>query len=174
MSPDDLPVWLSERIEVADDGCWTWTAARAGGYGRVYDRRTGRPAGAHRVVLEVATGQPIPPGLVVDHLCGIGLCVNPDHLEPVTNIENLKRGWAAVGTRPSVTQQAKDAPPKNRTRIIVKPTFTDGDPDDLIQVNVRIPRHLLNAVDAARAITGTGRDKWVIEALTQVLPNEAE
>jgi hypothetical protein len=35
---------------------------------------------------------PIPDGLVLDHLCRNKLCVNPKHLEPVTNQENILRG----------------------------------------------------------------------------------
>lgn len=35
---------------------------------------------------------PIPEGLVIDHLCRDLLCVNPGHLEPVTQKENVRRG----------------------------------------------------------------------------------
>lgn len=30
--------------------------------------------------------------MVIDHLCRVRLCVNPSHLEAVTNLENLRRG----------------------------------------------------------------------------------
>jgi len=46
---------------------------------------------AHRYAYESVKGQ-IPHGLVIDHLCRNRLCVNPNHLEPVTNLENLQRG----------------------------------------------------------------------------------
>lgn len=36
--------------------------------------------------------RPIPVGLDLDHLCRVRSCVNPDHLEPVTRAENLRRG----------------------------------------------------------------------------------
>lgn len=29
---------------------------------------------------------------MLDHLCGITRCINPEHLEPVTNRENILRG----------------------------------------------------------------------------------
>jgi len=35
---------------------------------------------------------PIPEGLVIDHLCRVRNCVNPAHMEPVTNTENVLRG----------------------------------------------------------------------------------
>jgi hypothetical protein len=34
----------------------------------------------------------IPEGLVLDHLCKTRCCVNPWHLEPVTLLENIRRG----------------------------------------------------------------------------------
>jgi hypothetical protein len=35
---------------------------------------------------------PVPVGKQIDHLCRVTLCVNPEHLEPVTCLENLLRG----------------------------------------------------------------------------------
>lgn len=79
------------KVDATGD-CWEWTGGRdSGGYGAfgVSRKRTG----AHRVVWEVLVG-PIPPGMEVDHLCFNTGCVNPDHLEPVTQVENLlRRRW---------------------------------------------------------------------------------
>lgn len=69
----------------AETGCWEWQAARSpGGYGFERQRR------AHRVSYELHVG-PIAAGLVLDHLCGVPHCVNPDHLQPVTPEENRRR-----------------------------------------------------------------------------------
>ncbi|MFD4474720.1 HNH endonuclease signature motif containing protein [Streptomyces sp. NPDC058471] len=71
--------------------CWLWTAAvAANGYG-VY-RRDGKTRYAHRLAWEFLVG-PIPEGMVLDHLCRIRHCVNPDHTEIVTQAENLRRGF---------------------------------------------------------------------------------
>jgi hypothetical protein len=71
--------------------CWLWLAAlSSGGYGR-FDVEGGRGVKAHRWAYESAHG-PIPDGLQLDHLCRVRQCVNPDHLEPVTQRENLMRG----------------------------------------------------------------------------------
>ena len=66
-----------------EDGCWRWTGPTAGGYGRVQIY-------AHRWMYEREVG-PIPDGLQIDHLCRNPLCVNPEHLEPVTHAENQRR-----------------------------------------------------------------------------------
>lgn len=80
-------------------GCWLWTGAIVRrGYGVV--RRGGRTLKAHRYIYQLLRG-PIPSGLEIDHLCRVTSCVNPDHLEPVTKAENLRRGnsLSAVNAR---------------------------------------------------------------------------
>lgn len=70
--------------------CWSWFGARTTkGYGTFQQGR--RPVYAHRYCYELLVG-PIPDGLVLDHLCRVTFCVNPDHLEPVTVHENWRRG----------------------------------------------------------------------------------
>lgn len=73
------------------DTCWLWTAGVGGrgGYGRFWI--SGHSEFAHRFSYELARG-PIPEGLTLDHLCRNTKCVNPDHLEPVTLVENIMRG----------------------------------------------------------------------------------
>ncbi len=73
-------------------GCWIWQGATDSGYARAnIGRRNYR---VHRLLYEAIVG-PVPAGLHLDHLCRVRSCVNPDHLEPVTAQENIRRGVAA-------------------------------------------------------------------------------
>jgi hypothetical protein len=71
------------------EGCWEWKGAKDGdGYGHL--GVAGSVVGAHRYAYELLVG-PIPEGLHLDHLCRNRPCVNPDHLEPVTQAVNVGR-----------------------------------------------------------------------------------
>lgn len=72
-------------------GCWVWTGAglTSRGYGLFW--KDGKVQSAHRVVYELLVGE-IPEGLTLDHLCRNRACVNPQHLEPVTQKVNTLRG----------------------------------------------------------------------------------
>lgn len=81
--------WAKARRS-SDDDCWNWTAMVAGGgYGQF--SVNGKKVPAHRVAYQLEVGA-VPDGLVLDHLCRNRLCVNPRHLEPVSNRENILRG----------------------------------------------------------------------------------
>ncbi len=77
-----------------DIDCWVWAGAKdSWGYG-VFQVEFKKPIGAHRFAYEMLVG-PIPEGLTLDHLCRGIDCVNPDHMEPVTNEENVRRMQAS-------------------------------------------------------------------------------
>ena len=70
--------------------CWLWTGSGTlDGYGQLYV--DGRKNYVHRISYEIHVGR-VPDGLVLDHLCRVRRCVNPAHLEAVTNRENVLRG----------------------------------------------------------------------------------
>lgn len=73
--------------------CWIYEGSlNSSGYtcmktGHGDDRRTEL---VHRASYREYVG-PIPAGLVIDHLCRVRTCCNPEHLEPVTQGENIRR-----------------------------------------------------------------------------------
>lgn len=97
VSQEDYKNKFLEKVLKLPSGCWIWMGAiqgkyykcENGGYGSV--RYNQKVSPAHRVSCFIH-GKKIPDGLHVDHLCRVTLCVNPDHLEPVTPIENWIRG----------------------------------------------------------------------------------
>lgn len=84
--------------------CWIWQLAKdAFGYGKMYDKKAKKMTTAYRHFYEQANGA-VPDGLYLDHLCRVPSCVNPDHLEAVTNAVNVQRGLRARMTLESIAQ----------------------------------------------------------------------
>jgi hypothetical protein len=76
--------------------CWVWIGARSyHGYGSLtlWDRAKGAPRKkwAHRVAYEELTGRKLAEGETVDHKCRVKCCINPAHLEAVSDEENNAR-----------------------------------------------------------------------------------
>lgn len=85
--------WAKVAIGGPDE-CWEWQASGDRlGYGIFCLPRNGgqRKIKACRFALGASTGEPVPDGLVTDHLCRNPPCCNPAHLEAVTQAENLRR-----------------------------------------------------------------------------------
>ena len=84
-----LPATFWAKVEKTGTH-WLWTGAhQSRGYGSF--AINGKTHQVHRLAYEDANG-PIPDGLVIDHLCRIPSCVNPEHLEAVTPAVNNRRG----------------------------------------------------------------------------------
>lgn len=89
------PQWMEED-RGHDTPCWVWQRGlNAKGYPRLSLTCHGvkKTYRAHRYFYEQHVG-PIPAGMTLDHLCNVRCCINPAHLEPVTQAENVRRGLA--------------------------------------------------------------------------------
>jgi HNH endonuclease len=84
--------------------CWVWTRGLNKGY--AYVRIGKRKVQAYRVNYERWIG-PIPPGMLLDHLCRNRACVRPTHLDPTTYSQNTRRSPVHV----SVARAARDRCP---------------------------------------------------------------
>lgn len=75
---------------VTESGCRIWLEhVNNNGYGRVH--WDGKMVYAHRVAYEYRNG-PIPDAMTLDHLCRVRCCVEPNHLEVVSQKVNTLRG----------------------------------------------------------------------------------
>jgi hypothetical protein len=102
---------ICEKFDIDESGCWTWIGSithHKGTYGK-WDHTSAQRA----VYLEA--GLDIPEGHELDHLCLNTLCVNPDHLEPVTPEENRRRRYAAI-------TECKSGHPYDDENTYIRPT----------------------------------------------------
>lgn len=91
MKPMNIVEIIDKYVEKTDS-CWIWRGSvNKNGYGQHGStKRAGSIKQAHRKVYTLLVGT-IPDGMQLDHLCRNRICVNPNHLEPVSPRENLLR-----------------------------------------------------------------------------------
>jgi len=106
-------------------GCWLWKGFLTQGYGRM--KINGKSLLVHRLAFLHWNDQ-IPRELQLDHLCRNRSCVNPEHLEIVTNQENCRRGEKYT------KQFCKNGHPRISKNLYVKPS---GNRDCRICTNLR-------------------------------------
>ena len=106
---------ILERCDIGD--CWIWQGATAGGYSHIYHR--GKATRGHRAIWEELVG-PIPEGEVIDHLCRVKLCLNPDHLEPVSQSVNIRRGTGVAAANARKTRCPYGHPYSGENLIVSK------------------------------------------------------
>lgn len=82
-----------ERLSIPEPntGCWLWLGqmhkSRKFYYGRIEIK--GRRWRAHRAIVKAVRGR-LRSDYVVRHMCDTPLCVNPSHLRPGTQRQNVR------------------------------------------------------------------------------------
>lgn len=89
LSAKDIKRFEAKIDKNGANGCWLWLVSTRNTYGCF--KLQGKLYSAHRIAHTIWIGR-IRDGLQVDHLCGNRLCVNPAHLEAVTQLVNIQRG----------------------------------------------------------------------------------
>lgn len=80
---------MADKFIVDGFGCWLWLGAiNTAKRGQITIK--GKAYATHRVMYTATRGA-IEPGLVVDHLCEVPRCMNPNHLQVVTQRHNVLR-----------------------------------------------------------------------------------
>ena len=97
-----------------ENTCWVWQGAINKGTGYAYSSWNGKSCSAHRLAYRLFKGE-IPEGLVIDHLCNNKICMNPEHLEAVTQKENMIRG-GFLGQHNSIKTKCPRGHSYNATR----------------------------------------------------------
>lgn len=116
---------IKRRIVVNEKtGCWDFIGKLNGGYGKIWDTARGYYRGAHLALYEELVG-PVPKGKELDHTCRNKACVNPEHLEPVSHLENVRRGSAGHVNR-SVTHCPSGHPYEGDNLILTTYRSSDG------------------------------------------------
>lgn len=108
-----VPSAIRERLILADEPhpvlltrCWLCIAGRftPNGYARIYDAQRNLEVVLHRFLYKLLINPNLPRELLLDHLCRVRNCVNPEHLEPVPPGVNTHRGKAILYKRLTPTQ----------------------------------------------------------------------
>lgn len=95
--------WIPAKVRGLDTPCWDCTSHKAcpdTGYAKIHQH--GNFIGVHRFLYKELFGE-IPTKIYVRHKCDNRVCINPEHLEPGSHLDNISdmysRGRAALGEK---------------------------------------------------------------------------
>lgn len=143
-----VPTGAPFRID-PDTGCWLWRGdVTAQGYGWVNGQL------AHRVVYRYYKG-PIESGYVLLHQCDTPACINPDHLEPGTQAENMADMHAKGRARPWGKEPKLTA--DQRVDVIIR--YLDGESASALAAEYGVTAGYVSSMAGPRNAGGGSRSK---------------
>jgi HNH endonuclease len=113
---------IMERvIPEPNSGCLIWLGyLDKDGYGKVVDKTKRHSAFmVHRVMYEHFIGS-IPHGLTINHKCRVRCCCNPDHLEPMENVQNVMIGESIFAKNARKTECKRGHPLSGNNLVIYR------------------------------------------------------
>ncbi len=114
-----MKFWLN--VLVTANGHWLWTGSQQQGYGQYRTKDTAVPA--HRRALELFLGRPLLPKHEAHHkqeICRITLCVNPEHLEELSQITHKYRHKNNVCTMKAMQTHCKNGHEFTKKNTLLK------------------------------------------------------
>lgn len=99
--------------------CWLWSASvNTHGYASFWFE--GKTHRAHRWLWQ-QVNRPLARDEHLDHLCRVRRCIRPDHLEVVTNRENLRRSPDTLASKFAAKTECPQGHPYDRENTYVMP-----------------------------------------------------
>lgn len=117
MTAEETFRWFMPE-EPPAEGCWIWTGPRTDkGYGTIQCQRhfNAQRIRAHRMSYELFVGA-IPEGALIRHSCDNPLCVQPSHLVPGTQADNMQD--KVIRDRPRGNPRPKRGADSNLSKLV--------------------------------------------------------
>lgn len=148
-----------EKVGHGLNGCWQWMGLKhKGGYGKFFETSK-KSTYSHRYAYRELRGE-VPAGLCLDHICRNRACVNPDHLEIVTNKENALRGVSFVAVNAKKTNCSRGHSLSGANLVM----FPDGRRDCLACQKIRAAKGI-----AARRLRNIAKKKAAMLVLLLIV-----
>ncbi len=122
-----LEQFIDRITPEANTGCWLWVGCGSTeSYGTI--RRNGRTKYAHRVSYESVNGAGSLDGKVARHKCDTPACVNPEHIIPGTNADNMRDAVLRGRFRPKRGEASPNAKLTEQQVLEIRRLVSEGKP----------------------------------------------
>lgn len=157
MSIKNFPNHFFTFVNKTQNGCWEWIGRLSpSGYGLF--TLCGYVIHSHRISYEFHKSK-IPKKAVIDHLCRNRKCINPDHLEAVTQKENIHRGLGVAAQNILKTHCVRGHEYTKENTTILKHGYRECKKCRKIHTVNRYQRHKSNLKKKAKSYYQLNKEK---------------